>query len=426
MRIFGDPEAGSLRWRVVHQFHNKREYALEFFRWLLRALGIGIVGGLCGTLFDLAIHHATEIQTEHSFMLYLLPLGGILIVLIYRVMNLPFSTGTNRVIEAASEKAHVPYLLGPAIFLTTVITHLFGGSAGREGAALQVGGSIAESAGRILKLEGKDMRTVVMCGMSAMFSAMFGTPVTAAIFAMEVIRVGEMMYYAIVPCFVSSITAYLISTSLGIMPTRFAMVERYSLEPKIMIHTIILSILVAMLSVVFCTLLKKVHHFAERFFLNEFHRVIVGGVIVVALISIFGRDYTGAGMELIHRAIVGYAEPEAFLVKMLVTAVTIGFGYRGGEIVPTLFVGSTFGCAVGPYIGLDPGYAAAVSMTALFCGVTNAPVSAIILAAELFGSGDIILFALAISITFMLSGYTSLYSVQRYSMAKAFVGKHKH
>jgi len=398
------------------------KYIALFVKWMLMSLLVGTVSGLIGTLFDVVIHRAAHFQSEYKWLLWLLPAGGLVIVLIYRICGIPFGLGTNRVLEAIdSDEKNVPHLLAPVIFIGTTLTHLLGGSAGREGAALQFGGSLAETAALIFKLRERDKHIIIMCGMAGMFSAMFGTPVTAAIFAMEVTIVGEILYFAIVPCFVAAVTAYGISDMLGIEPVRFyPEIPEFNIE--IMLRTIVLAFLIALLSKLFLAVMNGVHHFAEYNIRNEYLRIFIGGALMVGIAMIFGRDYTGAGMNIIERAVAGEALPSAFIVKMIATAVTIGFGYRGGEIVPTLFIGSTFGCVVGPYIGLDPGYAAAVSMTSLFCGVTNTPTASILLAAEMFGGHEILLFALAIAITFKLSGHGGLYSSQRrYKPVKAAV-----
>ena len=246
-----------------------------------------------------------------------------------------------------------------------------------------------------------------------MFSALFGTPLTATFFAMEVISIGIIHYSAFIPCIVSSVTAYYISIYFGLAPVRFNL----NVIPEISLINI-----VKVMSIIFCNLLHKSNNISKKIISNAYVRVFIGGIVIVLLTIIIGtRDYNGAGMDVILNAMNGTAKPEAFLLKMIFTAITISVGYKGGEIVPTFFIGATFGCVVGKFLGLDPCFGAAVGLVALFCGVVNTLITSIILSIELFGAGNIVLFAIACGVSYMESGYYSLYSSQKimYSKIKA-------
>jgi H+/Cl- antiporter ClcA len=171
-------------------------------------------------------------------------------------------------------------------------------------------------------------------------------------------------------------------------------------------------------AVLFCWVMHKTPAVYGRITQNPYLRVALGGVVVVVLSLLVGRDYNGAGMNIIEKALNGDAKPYAFLLKILLTAITLGAGFKGGEIVPTFFVGATFGCAFGGLLGLDPGFAAAIGLVALFCGMVNCPLAALVLSIELFGSGSLLLFALACAVSYLLSGYYSLYSGQRVVYSK--------
>lgn len=397
-------------------------YAVTFIKWILISGLTGIIGGTIGSLFHLSVEYATNYRINNSMILYLLPLGGIAIVFLYNLSHSHDEAGTNLVIDSVRKDGKVPASMAPLIFISTVITHLFGGSAGREGAALQLGGSIGSQIGNIIGLDEKDMHLVTLCGMSGVFSALFGTPLTATFFAMEVVSIGIIYYSSFIPCIVASIVAYGISLLFGLEPVRFTLNIIPDFTVENMIKVGILAALCAVVSIIFCEALHKTNSLFSKYIKNSYLRIFVGGVIIVILTLLAGcRDYNGAGMDIITNAINGNAKTEAFLLKIIFTAITIGVGYKGGEIVPTFFVGATFGCIVGGYLGLDPGFGAAVGLVALFCGVVNTLISSIILSIELFGAQDIMLFSIACGVSYMLSGYYSLYSSQKiiYSKLKA-------
>lgn len=397
-------------------------YVAVFLKWLLISGLVGGLGGLVGTLFHISVEYATTFRETHPLVIWCLPIGGVVIVLLYRLCRISGSTGTNQVIRSIRSDETVPVLLAPLIFISTVITHLFGGSAGREGAALQLGGCIGSQAGRLFRLDEKDMHLVILCGMSGVFSALFGTPLTATLFALEVISVGVLYYSAFVPCLVSSLAGYQVSLAFGVPPTRFVLQTVPEIGVSTLLQVLALAVLCALLSILFCVAIHKAEALVFRFLPNEFVRIVLGGALLIGLTYLSGtRDYNGAGMNGILAAISGDARPEAFLWKLIFTVVTISAGFKGGEIVPTFFIGATFGCFVGGLLGMDPGFGAALGLVALFCGMVNCPVASIILSVELFGAQGILLFAIACGVSYVLSGYYGLYSSQKilYSKLKA-------
>lgn len=404
--------------KAKSKFKSAGKYLLTFLKWFVLAAVTGAVGGVVGALFHLSVEYVTGVRKAHSWIVFLLPVGGLVIAGLYKLSGKK-DIGTNEILDAVRSPQGVPALLAPLIFVSTVITHLFGGSAGREGAALQLGGSIAGLIGRIARLDEKDMHIMTMCGMSAVFSALFGTPITAAVFALGVISVGVIYYAGLLPCVVSAFTAYFISILMGAEPVAFTISNIPAFSLKSCLLTALLSAICALLSIGFCLGLHGTHKLFEKLFKNTFLRAAVGGLVIVIL-SLICRsgDYNGAGMDIVERAIGGNAKPEAFLLKFIFTAVTVGAGYKGGEIVPTFFVGATFGCVVGGLIGLDPGFAAAVGLVTLFCGVVNCPLASIFLSIELFGAQAMPLFALAAAVSYLLSGYYGLYSSQKIVYSK--------
>lgn len=263
------------------------------------------------------------------------------------------------------------------------------------------------------------MRIATLCGMSAVFSALFGTPLTATIFALEVISVGVFYYSALVPCIVASLVALAISNAFGIAPTQFTFA--LTAVPKLLLLRVAaLAAVCSLMSILFCVTM----HGTERLFAsripNTWLRIAAGGAIVVVLSLLVGTgDYNGAGMDVITRAIEGgQAAPDAFFWKLLFTAVTIGSGFKGGEVVPTFFIGATLGCVLGGLLGIPAGFAAALGLVCVFCGAVNCPIASMVLSIELFGAGQLVYFALACGIAYMLSGYFGLYSSQKILYSK--------
>ena len=406
------PEAAKKEAKIVY-----KSFA-AFLKWLIIAGLTGAVGGVVGSVFNISVARATALREANPWLLFLLPAGGIVIAAIYHFTKME-NVNTNTLIDSVHLGEKVPVILVPVIFLGTVITHICGGSAGREGAALQIGGGIGDSVGQLFRLDEKDMRLATLCGMSAVFSALFGTPLTAALFALEVISVGVFYYSGLVPCIVSAVTAYGVSRLFGIAPTRF-IVTFLPLNADLLWRVAVMAILCAIMSSVFCLVMHGMDFLAERYLKNKFFRAAIGGVIVLGLTWLVGTtDYNGAGVGPITDAIEkGIAIPDAFLWKLLFTAISLGCGFRGGEVVPTFFVGATLGCVVGPILGIPAGFAAAVGLVAVFCGAVNCPIASIVLSIELFGSVELTYFAVACGIAYMLSGYFGIYRSQKILYSK--------
>ena len=395
-----------LKERVAHI----GQYAVTLLKWMVLGGVIGLVGGIIGSLFHIGVDTATQARLAHPWVLYLMPVGGLAIVGLYRLTKTEGKV-TNDIIASVHFGEQVPGLLVPVIFVSTVITHLCGGSAGREGAALQIGGGIGYQAGRLLRLGEKDLPLATLCGMSGVFAALFGTPLTATVFALEVISVGVLYYAGLVPCLTAALTGYLVSVLMGVPPTRFT-VTVPGLEVRTMLLVIVLALLCAVVSILFCRGLHGVEHLLKRTMKNPYLRVAVGAAVLIGLTLLTNGDYNGAGMEVIGRAIAGQADPWAWVWKLLFTAITIGCGFKGGEVVPSFFVGAAFGCVAAGWLGLPAGFGAAMGLVSVFCGAVNCPLASIILSVELFGSGDLLYFAMACSISYLISGYCGLYSSQ--------------
>ena len=260
---------------------------------------------------------------------------------------------------------------------------------------------------------------MIMCGMSAAFSALFGTPMAAAIFSMEVVSVGIMHYAALVPCVISSLTAKEIAEYFQVMPEQFLLTDLPDFTPASACWIAILSILCAGVSVIFCIMLHQGDKIYKKYLPDPYLRIFSGGTfIVIMTLLVKTQDYNGAGMPVIARCFENDYEPSAFLLKMLFTAVTLGAGFKGGEIVPSFFVGATFGCTFGNLTGFSPALCTATGMGAVFCGVTNCPITSLLICFELFGYDGMPYFLLSVALSYMLSGYFGLYHTQRITFSK--------
>lgn len=394
-------------------------YVLTFIKWLGIGLLLGVLGGLVGTAFCYSISYVTGMRETYPALIWLLPVGGMTIVFLFKTCGL-HPTDTNGVLLAVHTPSSISPSTGPLIFIGSVITHLFGGSAGREGAALQLGGVLGWHTARILRQPDKDTHVVVMAGMSAVFSALFGTPVTAAIFAMEVASVGILHFSAIVPCLSASLVAAHLAGRLGIAPEVFPLnISMSHFGSGNVSGTMIVAAICAVLSMFFCVALKKGHKYAKKFFPNSYLRIVAAGITISVLTALLGcYNYNGAGMHIVEEAMHGHARPEAFFLKFVFTVITMSCGYKGGEIVPAMFIGATAGCVLGELLGLPVGLGASVGLIAMFCGSLNCPISAIFLGIELFGADNLHFFAIAASVSYVLSGNFGLYSEQKIMYSK--------
>ena len=391
---------------------------LFIVKWLFYSLILGIICGFIGALFHIAVNEVTLFRQAHDWIVYFLPVGGLFIVFLYHSVKLDHEPGTNTIIQSVRQQEKVPVLLAPAIFLATVITHLVGGSSGREGAALQIGGSIATGIGRLFHVDKKEMSIFVMCGMSAVFSALFGTPITATLFAMEVVSVGIFYYAAFVPCLCSSLVSLFVASFFGGEVVQYPLTSVLNITPMLFIKLLLLVIVIALFSIVFVLMMHYSHKLFQKHFKNPYQRVCVGAIVLMLLVFVFGHNYLGAGMNIVENAIYAKVNYYDFFLKALFTAITIGCGFKGGEIVPTFFIGSTLGYTVSLFLGIDPHIGAALGLVCMFCCVINCPVTSLVLGIEIFGSQNIVAFAIVIAFGYVLSGYFSLYQAQKIVYSK--------
>ena len=390
-----------------------------YFYEVFFAFLTGLAAGGAGIAFYHCMSFVTKQRMTHPMFLFLLPVGGILIVFLYQFTGQQDNKGTNLVLLAIHEDTDIPPVIAPLMFISTLLTHLCGGSAGREGAALQIGGSIGGFIGNLFHFKRDSVHIFVMCGMSACFSAVFGTPLAAAIFSMEVFHVGVLVSSALVPCVVASFTACILAGYFH-APAEHYLIREIPAFNFISAGKILLfALLIAAASMLFCLSLHTAEHLYKKHLENPYLRAAAGGAMIIALTFLIrSRDYTGAGTAMIAQCFEGTVPWYAFALKILFTALTLGAGYKGGEIVPSFFTGATLGCVLGPLFGLPSGLTAACGMTGLFCGATNCPLTSIFIAIELFGLQAMPFYVITIAACYMMSGYYSLYSTQIIYLSK--------
>ncbi len=393
--------------------------------WIFFGILCGLAVGAAGAALAKGVVFVTDLRFAHPWLIFCLPVGGIAIVWLYQRGGEKALGGTNRILENIRNLDRVPARIAPLIFVSTVITHLFGGSAGREGAALQMGGSLGNTLARILHFNKKDRRRAIICGMSAAFSALFGTPLAAVMLPMEMSTVGIVYYSALVPCVFSSLTAYYVRTQFGIGSAQMFITNIPALTIHSILITCVFAILCALVSVLFCSCLGRAEHIlAQRIPNNYLKTVLTGAVIIVLTFLVGDQTYNGTGTNIIASCltdssfrVVWYA----FLLKILFTVITLSGEYKGGEIVPSLFIGAVLGNAfawITGYGGIDQALFSAIGMGCLFCGVTNCPIASLLICFEMFGFDGMPYYLIAIALTYVFSGNFGVYKGQKILYSK--------
>jgi H+/Cl- antiporter ClcA/PII-like signaling protein len=413
---------------------------LEQIRSLVKWVGIvvpmaSIVGSLCA-LFLWGLDRATQARFAYPWLIYGMPVAGFLMVLIYQRFGRTAEGGNNLIVEQIHEPGGgVPLRMAPFILVTTVLTHLVGGSAGREGTAVQLGGSIASAFGRTFKLTPADMRILLMAGIAAGFGAVFGTPIAGAIFALEVLTIGRMQYEALLPCLMAAIAGDWSCHAWGIEHTSYSIAYLANAGEATGFHLNALLLLkVAVAGVAF--------GLAARFFSEFSHlvttafklvcpyaplRPVVASAILLALVYALGtREYLGLGVWSPNPAdatIAGFFHPGhvdqwSWLWKTIFTVVTLSSGFKGGEVTPLFFIGAALGNALAYVLGAPSDLFAGLGFVALFAGATNTPLACMIMGIELFGSLHAVYIAVACFLAYLFSGHSSIYMSQRLGTPK--------
>lgn len=390
-------------------------------KWIIFGVLTGTIVGFSASVLGVAIEYVTELRATYPWLLFLMPAAGLLIVFLYKKAGPVVAGGTNLILIKARDKEGIPGRLAPLIFISTILTHLVGGSAGREGAALQMGGSMGDTLGRLLRFNKMDHRRATFTGMSAAFSALFGTPLAATIMPLEMSTVGIVYFSALTPCAVASLTAYFVREYMGTGSEAMVLYTLPDFTLLAGVKVIVFAILCAMVSILFCHSMRRTEHILEHKIPNAYIRVLSSSALIILLTLLIGEQtYNGAGWSMIRECITNptyHAPSYAFLMKILFTVITLTGGFKGGEIVPSLFIGATFGSFYASITGSTIPYAA-MGMGCVFCGITNCPLASLLICFELFGFEAMPYFLLSISIAYLFSGNYGIYAGQRIRYSK--------
>lgn len=390
---------------------NKISDIKPYLSILLISLTVGLCGGVVGAVFFHLFTAVTNLRTANPWLVFLLPIGGLLTVKIYKLLKTE-GLSTDSVLKSLKgEKRVSPWLL-PAVFVSSLLTHLFGGSAGKEGAALQMGGAVSSLLSNKLKVDENKSDIGTVCGMSAFFSALFGTPLGASVFAAEVVFLKKQSYKWLIPSLLSGFTAFLISGILGVHPERFSL-SLPAFDFSLFWKTGVIILVCSAVCILFVFTLEKTKELFRKIFKNPYVRIAAGGILIILLTVIEGSgDYNGGGMNIVEKIFShNTVKYEAFLLKIIFTAITVAVGFKGGEIVPTFFIGATSGGALALLLGVPAPFGAALGMAVLFGGATNCSLSAILLCGEMFGFKGIAYFTFAAVVAHLLTGKNRLYNV---------------
>lgn len=411
----------------------------HLIKWTLLSLPLALIAGSLVALFLWSLDKATNFRFAHPWLLFLLPLTGVAIYFLYKLWGKNAEGGNNLIMEEIHQPGGgVPIRMTPLVLITTLLTHLAGGSAGREGTAVQMGGSIAHFVGRVFRLSPADMRIMLMTGIAAGFGAVFGTPVTGAVFALEVLAIGTIRYDALLPCLISATLADIVTATWGIHHTHYAVAALPVVEHSILpfIHaniTLLLQVIIAgtasgLVAYLFSQLSHGIKDVARSWIKPGWLIPVAGGCIIIAMTYAFGTiDYLGLGVNgqygnsvsIVSAFHAGGAGYWSWLLKLIFTTITLSMGFKGGEVTPLFFIGATLGNAIAMWLGAPVDLLAAVGFIAVFAGATNTPVACTIMGAELFGGDHIFYFAVACFTAYYFSGHTGIYNAQRIGITKS-------
>ena len=389
-------------------------------RWVVLSTFVGATAGILSSAFIKALDWTTDTRGANKWMLWFLPLAGLVVGSAYHYLGRGLERGSNLLIDQIHEHSEwIPVRMSVLIFACSVITHLFGGSSGREGAALQLAAGATDPISKRLNLNEHDRSIMLITAIAGGFGSVFGVPVTGAVFALEVQKVGRVRYEAIIPAFTASIVGDAVVRALGIHHTHFPALPSFTWSATIAWQLALLGVLAGLVSMAFVFVTHTVHDTMRRYVAWYPARPLIGGVAVAALILVFGwRDYSGLSVHLASNAFAGSTEGQ-FWVKLLLTALTIGTGFVGGEFIPLFVSGALLGATFASVFGISVPLFAMVGAIAVLAGGTNTPLAMVFLGVELFGGNGALLFAVACVVAYSSSGHKGIYHAQPISAHKS-------
>ncbi len=419
------------------KFLNFRDHAgnlRQLLLWTLLVIPVGLLSGSASALFLWSLDRVTELHWRYGWLLFLLPVAGIVLGWVYHRIGKSTEGGNNLILEQIHQPGGgVPTRMAPLILVSTLVTHLFGGSAGREGTAVQMGGSLASAYGRLCKFSANNQRLLLLAGVAAGFGSVFGTPLTGAVFAMEVLVIGRVQYDALIPVLVASVVGDATCSAWGVHHTSYHIDIADSgehlaqFDATLMTKVVLVGVASGLVSKLFSELTHGLQHTFKRIAPAAPLRAALGGALVIGLVYVVGtHDYLGLGVHAFHSNAItllsaftpGGATPWSWWWKLLFTAVTLAAGFKGGEVTPLFFIGAALGNVLASLLGAPVDLFAGLGFIAVFAGASNTPLACTIMGIELFGSHYTVYFAVACFVAYYCSGKSGIYHAQRIGVAK--------
>lgn len=399
----------------------------EIIRWVPIAFAVGILSGSASAVLLFSLELATRVRESHVWLIALLPLSGFFIGWLYHRFGRSVEAGNNLLLEEIHDpQSVIPARMTPLVLLGTFASHLFGGSAGREGTALQTGASLADQLSRPLRLGPADRRILLMAGISGGFGSVFGTPLAGAVFGLEVLAIGKLRYDAILPCFIAAIVGDRITLAWGVHHTVYRIQQIPGIDTRGLLAAVLAGIAFGLTGRFFATITHGISHWFKRTIRYAPLRPVLGGAVVAAAVFALGSTrYIGLGIPTIVESFARPVAPWDFAGKLLFTALTLGCGFKGGEVTPLFFIGATLGNALGHVLPLPMSLLAGMGFVAVFAGAANTPLASTLMAMELFGAEAGVFAAIASVVSYLISGHAGIYQAQRIALSKHAASSHE-